>query len=434
MKSLLRHSAWTVIMNIMLALGGLAVSLISARLLGPAGRGSYFGAILISSTAGFISNPCIYASANYFLSSKKGTVQEVMPLVLILNGISALLAFFMALLGIKFLHGDPLLLQQPIWLLLGLGGAAASISVSMNGVFYGSHRVKTIVFWSVFAVLLHATLVIIASIWLTPSVPLFVAIDVTILLSNAIGKTILGGWGVWRQLTLKWDLLRPMLKYGFSVYTGRMLMLCAERIDMYLLLFLVGQEALGYYSISVSFGEQLWMLPSAINLVMMANIADRPDNEAANITVSASQMVIGLTLVGSFVLGTLSFWAIPLLYGAEFSPSVLPFLIMLPGVVAISSYSLQEPYFQSRGQPMIPVKITLGGALANLVASLILIPLFQLPGCALAYSLSYLFQLGLTCYFFARSSRFPAYAPLNLWQLRHQVGEKLQDVRGMRRF
>ena len=83
---------------------------------------------------------------------------------------------------------------------------------------------------------------------------------------------------------------------------------------------------------------------------------------------------------------------------------------------------------------MIPVKITFGGAVANLVVSLILIQLFGLLGCALAYSVSYLFQLALTCYFFARSSGYPWYAPINIWQLRHQVGEKLRDVRSMKQM
>ncbi|MGB0385498.1 MAG: polysaccharide biosynthesis C-terminal domain-containing protein [Ardenticatenaceae bacterium] len=341
-----------------------------------------------------------------------------MPSILYLNGMSAWLSFVFAILGNLFFVGEGMVLDNVTLLLLGIAGAASSISLSMNGVFFGAKKVKQIVIWNIFALSVHTILAVAIALWFVPTVKLFIMLDVGILLLNAVGKTILGGWGAWRKLSFDLNIISPILKYGFSVYTGRVLMLISQKIDMYLLLFLAGPLALGYYSISASFGQQLWMFPSAINLVMMTNIASRPDVEAAKMTVSASQMVVSLSLFGSFVMGGLGFWGIPLLYGEQYQTSVVPFLIMLPGIIAISSYMLLEPYFQSRGQVVIPIKLTFGGAVANLIASLILIPTFGLNGAAIAYSTSYIFQLILSCAYFSRNTNLPFWSVVNVLQMR----------------
>jgi len=159
----------------------------------------------------------------------------------------------------------------------------------------------------------------------------------------------------------------------------------------------------------------------------MANIGHRSEKEAAQITISASQTVLAFIVPVALGMAVIGYWLIPLLYGQSFAPAVLPFVLMLPGIVAVSSYLLLEPYFQSRNMPMVPVKIAVGGALANFGLSVILIPSFGLVGAGFAYSLSYFFQLGISCYAFWKHTNMPAWSPLNL---RQAVAQAVLLVRG----
>ncbi len=387
-------------MTLTQAIAGLVVSLLSARLLGPAGRGAFSLGLLIVGTAGFIANPCIYAAANYFLSSKKMSLDRMMPLVILFGGLSAILGSVLAYFGSVWWADGLSVLGQQTLIVISVGAGAFSLSTTMNGVLYGSKRVGMIAGWSIISALIYAGLILYLTQLPEPSVAHFANVYVLTLALDAGVKLVMGGWGSWQHLVWDSQYVQSFLQYGFSVYIGRVLMLFSQKIDTYLLYLFAGQVALGYYSIAASFGEQLWMFPAAVNLVMMANIAARQDDEAAEMTISASQIVFTLATFGALGLGGVGFWLIPFLYGAEFQPSVLPFLIMLPGIIAISSYMLIEPYFQSRGKPMIPVRITFMSAGANLVISLILVPLFGMRGAALGYTLSYFFQLGLTGYYF----------------------------------
>lgn len=411
MKQLLKHSGWTIFMTMTQAITGLVVSLLSARLLGPAGRGAFSLALLLVGSAGFVANPCLYSAANYFLSAGKLPLRRLFPIVLLLGSLSGGLAYLMAYWAGVWWADGMAVLGQPTLQIVAVGAAAFSLSTTMNGILYGSRRVSMIAGWSVGSAFLYAALIVYLTRLPNPTVAHFCTVYVVTLLLDALAKTVMGGWGSWRKMAWVTADFKPLLQFGLSVYVGRIMMLLSQKMDTYLLYFFAGQVALGYYSIAASFGEQLWMLPTAVNLVMMTNIASREKNEAAALTISASQVVFGLAAFGALGVAGIGFWLIPFLYGAEYGPAVRPFLIMLPGIVAISSYMLIEPFFQSRGRPIIPVKITALSSGANLLLSLLLIRPFGMTGAATAYTLSYLFQLVLTGWWFNRLS------PISAWRI-----------------
>ena len=114
-----------------------------------------------------------------------------------------------------------------------------------------------------------------------------------------------------------------------------------------------------------------------------------------------------LVLLGSLALALVVPWLLPVLYGAAYAPAVLPFLLLLPGTAAISVYNIVEPFFQSRGQPHLPLVITVVGVLANGIATLLLIPRYGMVGAAIGSSFAYGLQLVVLCYAFIRLTHTP---------------------------
>lgn len=417
MKQVLKQSGWTILMSLITAVSAFGISLLSARVLGPEGRGGYVLALLVINTASFVANPGLYAAANYFASTKKIPLNRLIGSTLFMSGICAIGSFLLAIGSAFLMQTSQTVFAPYLLVIIGLGAAAATISISLSGILFGSGRAKTAAILSIVSILLHLGGVTIAWLLESATLELFILFTAVMHLFDALTKTILVCYKQWPQIaTLRQDF-KPILTYGGSVYSGRVLMLLAQKVDTWLLFLLAGQAALGFYSIATSFAEQLWMIPTAVSMVMMANIGAKANDEAADMSATASQTVLAIALPGALVLGIGGIWLIPFLYGEAFAPSVLPFALMLPGILFVSSYLLLEPYFQSRGKPLIPVKITIGGAIANFTLSILLIPPFGLVGAGIAYSTSYFFQLLLTCFAFRNGTQLSILSPVNVFSI-----------------
>ncbi|MEM7334922.1 MAG: polysaccharide biosynthesis C-terminal domain-containing protein [Chloroflexota bacterium] len=428
MKQILAQSGWTIFMSVVTAAASFGISLVSARTLGPEGRGGYVLALLIINTVSFVVNPGIYASANYFASTKKIPLNRLIGMTLLLSGLASLVALPVAT-GATIILGRTQTAVSPMMIgVIGLGAMAATVSISLSGVLFGARQAKVVSVWTIVSILLHLAAVLTTWVLEMTSLEWFVIFITAVHTLDVIAKFLLIQKFVLADVKIDWSDIKPIMQYGGSVYSGRVLMLLAQKVDTWLLFVLAGQTALGFYSIATSFAEQLWMIPTAVSMVMMANIGAKSNDEAAQMTVTASQTVLVLALPAALILGAGGVWLIPFLYGAEFTPSVLPFALMLPGILAVSSYLILEPYFQSRGEPLIPVKITVGGAIANFALSLILIPAYGLVGAGIAYSTSYFFQLGLTCIAFRRKSQQPFLSPVNISEVMGKGIERLRQL------
>jgi O-antigen/teichoic acid export membrane protein len=417
LKTIISNSVWTFAMMLVSSVSGFVISLVTARILGPQGKGDYAFVMLVVTTTAFLANPSLYTAANYFISSKKAEPKRIFASILALSAVSSLLAFVFAFLVLQYPISDQPDISANGKYLIALGAAACCVSITMNGTLYGLKRIRLVTTWTMLSALLQALLVVIISVLFPGSLAAFIEIFVLFHVLDAIAKTYFSGRGYWRKLSLRLAYLQPLLRFGLSVYLGRVLLLFSQRLDNYILYGFRGAESLGYYSISISFAEQLWTLPIAINFVVLTNISALPDTDKKETTVHISQIITLAELLGAMLLGISSIFLIPILFGEIYRPSVVPLLLVLPGVVAFSSYYAIEPFFQSITKPKIPTWIAFWGALSNLVLSIIMIYYWGINGAALAYSISYLIQLGLTLVIFAKITAGRFWAPIDVFSL-----------------
>ncbi len=95
---------------------------------------------------------------------------------------------------------------------------------------------------------------------------------------------------------------------------------------------------------------------------------------------------------------------VPLVFGADFDRSVLPFVLLLPGTVALAGSKILSAYVFSRGKPIINAWISLATLIVTVVADVILIPLFDVAGAAAGASIAYIVSLTLTAVAYRRLS------------------------------
>jgi O-antigen/teichoic acid export membrane protein len=132
------------------------------------------------------------------------------------------------------------------------------------------------------------------------------------------------------------------------------------------------------------------MLPGAIATVLFPKVSSMEDEDANIITPRMTRHGILLITITSILLALFARLLITFFFGDQFLPSVTPFLILLPGTIALGGTKILASDLAGRGKPQIgtyAVSITL---VFNLILNLLFIPRWGISGAAFASSISYI--------------------------------------------
>jgi O-antigen/teichoic acid export membrane protein len=192
------------------------------------------------------------------------------------------------------------------------------------------------------------------------------------------------------KFSFNWRILISCISYGLPLHLGLILNTFHLRIDVFIVQFFHGNVEVGFYVIAVSLAESLQYLESALINASIFHLANRS-------MVESKELAGRITRHLGFILGTIalvmslmSYSFIILAYGSQYKPSILPFNILLPGIIALS---LTKPAAVFVAYQFGLSKVNLGaaalGLLLNLILNLLLIPEYGILGAALASTLSY---------------------------------------------
>jgi O-antigen/teichoic acid export membrane protein len=162
------------------------------------------------------------------------------------------------------------------------------------------------------------------------------------------------------------------------------------RVDGYLIAFLIADPSipLGYYSMAVGLAEMVFFFPNAVSTLFFPHVAgslredsDRQVAMVSRVTFLATA-IVGLALIPAAI-GML--WILL----PAFIPAIVPFLVLLPGVVALSVTKVVSGYVSGIGRPAITSVVIMSAFALNVVANLFLIPPLGIVGAAAASLISY---------------------------------------------
>ncbi|ELY90793.1 oligosaccharide flippase family protein [Natrialba taiwanensis] len=164
-------------------------------------------------------------------------------------------------------------------------------------------------------------------------------------------------------------------------------------VDILLLRPITGSEATGYYRAALVVAEFLWFVPNAIQMFLLHSSSElwskNKISEITNIVSKVTRYNLLLVLLFSVGLAALANDFVTVYFGPDFSPTVRPLLLLLPGTLG---FALARPIFavgQGKGELRILILATGAAAVMNLCLNLLLIPLYGISGAAVATSISY---------------------------------------------
>jgi len=393
------HTFGTSVMTVAMSF---AISIITARYLGPAGRGALALLLLIPIFAVTFGRLGVGHAINYYASKvpKDRLISTSLVLsVLVGLGSSAVSIPLIFLLRNAFFKG----ITTPLILLACSFIPFAFVHDYLPSIFQGFYKIKRrnllIAAFPFFNLALLLVLVILLKLSLWGAVIAYAGANVVIvIISLAL---------VLKELEIKtirpdFHLMKALLTYGFQSHIGLIFKELNYRGDMLLVSYFLNPAAVGYYAIAVNIAELLWKLPEAVGTVLLPKIAGMDRKEANTFTplvfrtilIPMAVMCLAVLFAGKYI--------IVIAFGREFLPSVPVLALLLPGILAMAFWKIIANTLIGLGHA-IKYSITSGVALVFMVVfDVILIPKMGLKGAAIASSISYLVATAFIIYLYIR--------------------------------
>jgi O-antigen/teichoic acid export membrane protein len=368
---------------------GVVTSVIVARTLGPEGRGIYAVAVAITAISVQFGNVGLHASNSWAVARRPELLGALFA-----NSLVASFALgggiAIAILVILAIFPDLITLPAVI---LALSLIAIPINLAyllLQNLMLGTRRIK---FFNGMELLSRVLVVGILSAAVAlglVSVEIAVGASVAAVLVTTIFATVILARAAGPTVRPRTAILADSSRYGFRAYIAALFSFLLLRTDLLLVNYFRGAAEAGYYSIAVSLADLVYLLPVVIATMLFPRMAAQADPVARRALASAGILVTAAIMVFVVAAAGLSAqFGIQLLYGQDFDPSILAFLWLLPGIFALSIYTVIANFYAAIGFPVVAIAAPLVGLAVNVALDLILIPSMHLVGASVASSIAY---------------------------------------------
>lgn len=348
--ALLKSSGTTLMTTAAVTAIGFVTSVMTARMLGPEGRGLLSGALLIATLAG---NASLFGLANSFIYYKGAgrpfDYRRFMVLSLLFVGLCSML---IAAIGLQI--SDEARLHQQLPLILALTAATAG-----QGYFYALSQLHPeLRFFNAIRFLLVVGNLLLLLV-------LAVALNTVdfhdILITQAIvaaGLTALGIW--WARRHMVWKAVetdnppaswKNMLGYGMSHHGTVLLSLLLVNFDKLILLKLGTIVEFGFYALAFTTSRLIGAVQEAVSTALYSRFAGKDVDELSyHVRVAFRLTFIPMLLLAALG-AALSPWLIKWVYGESFVSMTAPFAVLLfECVITGASWTLAQR-FNAGGRP-----------------------------------------------------------------------------------
>ncbi|HPQ70503.1 MAG TPA: oligosaccharide flippase family protein [bacterium] len=398
------NTAITLISRFLIMGLGMAMGILVARLLGPADKGLLATIMVVTGIAGQFANPGMHSAITHFTAKTravKALTANALWWSLTIGTLVAALTLLVYRLFPGVFKGIP-----PTYLLVALMMVPAILGVYLfNAVVLGLEK---LLLYNLLELIVTAFLVVgvvialvllrfgvLSVIWLQVLAP---CLTVAALIVYFFARGEMG-------FTPDWPLLRRSLGYGVYVWASLLLSYLVLRFDMLFVNYYCGGEGAGWYSVAVSAGDLLMLIPVSVGTTLFPRISAlrHEDQDSAFARLHQTFWLPYLLLCLGF--GLAFPWFVRLLYGAAFLPAAPAFYALLPGIFFLGLEILIANNLAGRAQVRYLPHIWTVGFVINTLLTVWLVKKMGLIGAAYASSLSYFLVFVLMFVYHQRHNR-----------------------------
>lgn len=205
-----------------------------------------------------------------------------------------------------------------------------------------------------------------------------------------------GGWRV------RTTLFRRLTADGLRIHLGAVAIFLAGRANLLLANFYLTKAEVGYLYVAITLAELIWFISVAAETVLYPQVAHMPEGEAAALTARVCRQILALSFLSGVGLALLASPAVLLYGGRAFLPAVTPLRLLLPGIVALTISKALSALWIREGWFLMLTLLAGGTGLLSVALNALLIPRLGTVGAALATTLPYLLNAGVSLLIYRR--------------------------------
>jgi len=376
--------------EVILGLVGVATGIVTARLLGPGGKGQLALITIVVSLVFAFTQLGLPPAVVYFTKRVPGP-----QLVGDSLSLSAALGFAALVVGgtVTYLVVAPLLnLNRPLLLLALSSLPLLFLDGTADGIVQGNYRVTKFNILRLVnpcAYLLLLGGVVAVSDRVEVAVSLWVA-AVAVSAVASVTTAVRGSGMRLGDLAPNWERWWSLLHFGLRTHVGNVLKYFQYRFDVVLIGALLDKRQVGLYVVGVSLAELPLHIPDAVGVVLFPKVAAMTaQQQRGETTPLVCRHTVLLTVTLSAVLFLVAPSVIMRLLGAPFEKAYIPARILLVGAIPLAVWKILAQDMIARGKPTAFSLSALYSLVTMVVGCVVLIPRLGLAGGAVASSIAY---------------------------------------------
>lgn len=381
---------------------GLVSSILIARALGPADKGAYNLAIVVSSILSIAINFGFKEGSFFYTARGEMTVGQGYVGTLLLT---ALAACVIGPLGVAAVSGQGTLAEQ---------GVLVVTLVILTPLAVHSNAVQSLLLGTNRAVVLYLLPVVVQAFTIAAAVVTVIVLDLgtkgmvwgsagALAASQLIALAVLRHRQGRLFAPLPFALLRRACRFGSLLWVSSLLGVLLQRIDQVVVAQVRGSAALGQYALAVVIGELLYSIDIPLTTAMRFRVTSGTAQEAADLVGRVARLLVIVIVAACGLMALAAPWLVPLLYSDAYQPAVPALLAYLPAAafLSISRVIGEDIGYQHKRTDL--VLLNNGVCLAvNLVLLWVLVPRMGIVGAALASVGAYLLLMIMNTWFHSR--------------------------------
>lgn len=415
-------------------------AVILARYLGPEGRG-----LVATATAGPLITVLLLVvglsvSNVYFIAREEVSVSGALGTSMAVGG-GLGSAAALVYVGVALVLQDSTLRGLPTpYIVVGALLVPASLTARyVASIAQGLQRIALLnsvgLLQAVATVLL--SLVLLVGLRAGPLVALAIAVGSVLVSVTPVLIVLTKDYGRWH---FERGYVARSVRFAAKGEAGNFITFLGYRLDLIIVTALLGFGASGHYFVAFTAVELLWMVPNAIATVLFPRVAAsvamgaHPSIESSTALARLTTLLlVGFAIIG----GILAPLVVPLVFSAEYSASILPLELLIPGVVLFGVGKVLTADLSGRGHPGVSTVAVAVAVVVMVALDMILIPAYGLPGAGAASSISYAVAFVIQAVIFKRITGTPVGSVLvarrsDIAQMRSAAAQALLRLRGYR--
>ncbi|GGH09284.1 oligosaccharide flippase family protein [Silvibacterium dinghuense] len=390
------------IANILIQGGNFLCGIVTARAIGPTGRGELAAMIMWPQFFAYALTLGIPVASIYKIREepeKKGMVAGATLLSSVLLGIVAI-GVGLLLLPYALHTYQHHVVHTAEWLLLVAPQALLGLTLTVLARSTESFKTYSLFTGAQPVLILLCLLVEWAFGVLTPT-----NAAIAYLMAN-VPVMIINIFWVWRTFRPEWPrdprLLRDLLSYGLRAWGSDILGTIANQVDRLLIVGMVNPKSMGLYVVAQSVSNVLLVIPNAVTTVLLPKVAARSTEEIVAFTGRAVRVTAALMAAASLTLILLGPSILHFAYSERFDGAAPILRLLLVESVIDGVTSTLGQAFLAASSPGTVAMLQGCGLLTAVPLLLLMVPRWGIMGAAIAFALSTLARFTFVYFSFQR--------------------------------